>query len=152
MYRAVTMGAFGTWVFNLIVCLFVIFRLHRKYFTHCEPSPFPVKLTTIYKYFLCPYKRQSSMRCFIAFRYSGTCVKSRCGWNVPLGKLNYTNYQYITNTCACVASPHYFAWFFLCFPIAVKALLHGFVPIYNLPALKMCNVLMCPFSSQCNEA
>ena len=29
-----------------------------------------LKLKTIYKFFLCPYKRQSSMLCFIAFRFS----------------------------------------------------------------------------------
>ena len=34
--------------------------------------PFPaLKLKTIYKCFLCPYKRQSSMLCFIEFRFSG---------------------------------------------------------------------------------
>ena len=37
-------------------------------------------------------------------------------------------FQYITNTCASVESPHHFALFVVCFPIVVKALLHGFDP------------------------
>ena len=36
-----------------------------------------LKLKTIHKCFLCPYKRQSWMICFIAFRFSRTLVKSR---------------------------------------------------------------------------
>ena len=56
---------------------------------------------------------------------------------MSLGRLHYTNYQYITNTCDCVESLHYFGWFVVCFPIVVKALLYGFDPyIYRFP----CNV------------
>ena len=68
-----------------------------------------LKLKTIQKCFLCPYKRQSSMLCFTAFSFSRISVKSRCRESVPYGRLYYTNYQYITNTCACVESPHCFA-------------------------------------------
>ena len=37
-----------------------------------------LKLKTIHKCFLCPYKRQSSMLCFIAFKLSRTSVNSQC--------------------------------------------------------------------------
>ena len=33
-------------------------------------------------------------------------VKTWCRLSVPYRGLYYTNYQYITNTCACVESPH----------------------------------------------
>ena len=66
---------------------------------------FFLKLETIHYCFLCPYKRQSSKLCFIAFRFSLVTevtmkVKRAIG-------LHYTNYVDITNTCACVECPHY---------------------------------------------
>lgn len=38
-----------------------------------------LKLKTIHKYFLCPYKRQRSMLCFISFKFSGLQVKHVIG-------------------------------------------------------------------------
>ena len=86
-----------------------------------------LKLKTIHKCFLCPYKRQSSVLCFIAFSFSRTPVKSQCTMQVKraIWGLYYINYQYITNTCTCVEFPHYFAWIVVCFPI-VEKVLHGF--------------------------
>ena len=66
---------------------------------------------------------------------------------MPLGRLHYKNYQYITNTCDCVLSLQYFAWVFVCFPIVVNALLYIFdsyiqrfpcvvnVPLSHVPVL-----------------
>ena len=81
--------------------------------------------------FLCPYKRQSLMLCFVASDFTNN-------WNIDAGKVCHReNYQYITNTCAFVESQHCFAWFVVCSPVIVKALLHDFDPyIHNvLPVL-----------------
>ena len=69
-----------------------------------------------------PYKRQSSLLCFIAFKYSKihVLVNSRCSkaWHWE---------DYITQTmvpvyyeCMCIESPHYLEWFVVCFPNIVK--------------------------------
>ena len=78
-----------------------------------------LKQNTLHKCFLCPYKRQSSMLCFIAFSFSRTPVKSRCRKSMTQGRLHCTNYQYIRSTCTCVESSHY---------IAFVAQIHGFDP------------------------
>ena len=69
-----------------------------------------LKQKTLHKCFLCPYKRQSSMLCFISFSFSRTPVKSRCRKSMTQGRLHCTNYQYIRSTCTCVESSHYIAF------------------------------------------
>lgn len=56
---------------------------------------------TIHKCFLCPFKRQNSMLCFIEFRFLGIPVKSLCRERDILR----ATYQYIPNTCAYVEFP-----------------------------------------------
>ena len=54
---------------------------------------------------------------------------------MTLGRLQCTNYQYITNTCNCVESLHYFAWFAVCFPVVIIAQLYGFDPYICFPCI-----------------
>ena len=102
----------------------------------------------IHKCFLCPYKRKSSMLCFIAFSIHEHL------WSHGAGKACHRE-GYITQT-TYILRKHVFvlSLFVVCFPIVVNALLHGFNPyIYKVfPALWMFHVLMCSYSSQCNEA
>ena len=59
--------------------------------------------------------------------------------NIRVGKtIYYTNYQYITNKCACIEFPHYLTVFVVCFP------LYGFDPyiksstcVVNVPSSKL---------------
>ena len=55
------------------------------------------------------------------------------------GILQYTNYTYITNTCACVESPHYLASFVVCFQIVIKTLLHSFDSFTCITFYLCCN-------------
>ena len=81
-----------------------------------------LKLKTIHKCFLCPYKRQIWMLCIQIF--TNICEVKMLVKSV-IGRLYYINYQYITNTCAWVESPHYLACFVVCFSIVVKVLPHS---------------------------
>ena len=60
------------------------------------------------------------------------------------GRLYYTNYRhmYTTNTCACVESPHYLAWFVDGEDVFIKKkheLTHGLI-IYPLNTMKTSRV------------
>ena len=68
-------------------------------------------------------KRQSSTLCFSTNTYEVTMQVKRSIRKAIV---------YITNTFDCVESLHYFAWFVVCFPIVIKALLHGFDPYLNV--------------------
>ena len=91
--------------------------------------------------FFCPYKRQSSVVCFITFKFSQIPLTSRCRYMQR--RLYYTKYryQYIKNTCACVESLHYLERFVVCFSNCTTRLRSLY--IYNvLPeCLFMCHVL-----------
>ena len=83
------------------------------------------KLKTIYKCFLSLLKPELN-----AMLHRIHISKNTCEITMQLkrakGKATFPYYQYITNSCAFVESPHYFAWIVVCFPIVVIALLHGF--------------------------
>ena len=57
--------------------------------------------------------------------------------------------QYITNTCVCVESSHYLAWFVVWLPNEIKTILHVFDPYvtFCLHCTEMFHVLKCPYSS-----
>ena len=60
-----------------------------------------------------------------------------------IGKtIYYTNYQYITNACACVESPHFLAWFVICFPHVIKTLKHGFHPYITFYMNCICSMIL----------
>ena len=90
-------------------------RLYMYVFKHIKVWTSSLKLKTIHKCFLYPYKRQSSIQIL-------TSNGSR-----DAGKACHRE-GYITqsNTFACVESPHYFAWLVVGFQIVFKAVLHGF--------------------------
>ena len=76
------------------------------------------KLKTNHKYFLCPYKRQISMICFIGI----PIFRNNCVITMQVKeRLYHTNYRYIMST-------HYFACFAAFITIVVKVRLHVFYP------------------------
>ena len=87
-----------------------------------DPEKLNLKLKTTHKclFYFSPYKRQSSMLCFIAFKYSQIPVKPR------YRKMRQRE-DYITQTSnileihVLVFSLHIIlAWFVICFPNAIK--------------------------------
>ena len=58
-----------------------------------------------------------------------------------VGKAILQNYQYITNTCACVEPLHYFAWFGFFSPIVVKLYYTASTHMYILRC--KCAVFLC---------
>ena len=57
-----------------------------------------------------------------------------------LHKKRETTSQYITNTCFCVESPHYLAWFLVSIPNVIKTLLHGFDPYITFYLCSKCSM------------
>ena len=109
----------------------------KPYTKLCDLYSF-LKLKTIHKCFLCPYQRQSSMLCFIAFKYSRTpcAVKSRC--NIPI-------YMYYEYSVICLCWHNLFVFKIKCNKSSTTRLRLFYITFY----------LCCKcatFSSQCNEA
>ena len=83
------------------------------------------ELKTIHKCFLCPIKGRA--QCFASMHSDF----HEHLWSHDAGKAclreGYITWKLpITNTCACVESPHYLAWFVVCFPIVIRTLLQNF--------------------------
>ena len=88
-----------------------------------------LNLKTIHKCFVCPYKKAELSSMFHCIQiFTNTCEVT-VQIKRAIGKAILHKLPNITKTmlCACVEPPQYLAWF-VCFPIVIKALLHGFDP------------------------
>ena len=111
-------------------------------FTSFTLEIFKLKLKTIHNVF-CPYKRQSSMLCFIAFRFPRTPVVKRAIGKAKLHKLPMYN-EYM---CLCWVSTLFFMIY--CNSCTTYTQYTASIPWYNVfPALWTFHVLMFPYSSQ----
>ena len=111
------------------------------------------KLKTIHVFFcpvLPPIKGRAQYSMLHCIQIFTNACEATMQVKRAIGKLRpyYLNYQYTTNTCACVEPPHYYAWYVVCFPIVVIALLHGFDPYKTFYLCCKCATFLCPRTSR----
>ena len=104
-----------------------------------------LKLKTIHKCFLCPYKRQNIiMLCFIPFKLqshdSSNCrVTIKVKRDLHAGKIiYYTNYQVLRIHVLVLSFLIIWHAFLFCFPIVITTLLHGCDFIQRFTCVEKC--------------